>query len=83
MLYTLCFFFYLTCLLACLLSRLLIHQVPYTPGVLMAVGLQGGQVVANKTLTTAGAPARLRMTPDRAAIAADRGDLSYVLVEVH
>lgn len=35
-----------------------------------------------KTLTTAGEPARLRLTPDRSVISADGQDLSYIVVEV-
>jgi beta-galactosidase len=33
-------------------------------------------------LRTAGEPARLRLTPDRSRLRADRSDLAYVLVEV-
>lgn len=55
--------------------------VPYASGTLEArcAGDAGG---AAATLTTAGAPAALLATADRASIAADRSDLSYVVVEV-
>ena len=43
--------------------------------------MNGDREVAESVLTTAGAPARLRLTPDRAAIAADGQDLSFVTVE--
>jgi beta-galactosidase len=53
-------------------------EVPYLPGTLRAVGTDG---VACE-LTTAGEPARLRLTADRARICRDGGDLSFVTVEV-
>jgi beta-galactosidase len=56
-------------------------DVPYEPGELRAIGVSTGkQSVA--TLRTVGAPAAIRLTPDRAAIRADRNDLAYVKVEV-
>jgi beta-galactosidase len=57
-------------------------DVPYAPGELVALGLNDGNVVAKKTLKTCGAPKRLKLTPDRANIRADRNDLSFVAVEV-
>lgn len=56
-------------------------DVPYKAGALKAQ-CSGSADAAAATLTTAGAPAALRATADRAAIAASRGDLSYVVVEV-
>ena len=41
--------------------------MPYAPGTLKAVGVNGDRVVAEHVLTTAGAPARLRLTADRAS----------------
>src|SRR5919202_484264 len=57
-------------------------DVPYEPGELKAVALDGGRSVASKTLVTAGPPVGLRLTADRQRIRAARGDLSYVAVEV-
>ena len=58
-------------------------EVPYEPGKLVATGLDGdGKEVAEWVLQTAGEPAALRLTPDRAAIAADGQDVSFVTVEV-
>ncbi len=57
-------------------------EVAYEPGVLGAVAYTGGQETGRTTLATAGAPAALRLTPDRATISAAAGDLSYVTVEV-
>ena len=54
-----------------------VFQVPYEAGTLRAEA--GGKSV---TLTTAGAPARLRLTPDRRVITADGQDLVYVTIEV-
>ena len=57
-------------------------EVPFTPGELRAVGLIEGRVVAETTLATTGAPARLRLVADRAALRADRDDLAHVTIEV-
>jgi beta-galactosidase len=57
-------------------------QVPYAPGALKAVAYQGGKSVATTEIKTAGAPARVVLAPDRAAIAADGDDLSFVTVRV-
>jgi beta-galactosidase len=56
-------------------------EVPYEPGELKAVGYVGENAVAEKVLATAGAPAALRLTPDRTKIY-DNADLCYVTVEV-
>ena len=60
----------------------LMWQVPYTPGTLKAVAYQGGKSIATTEVKTAGAPARVVLVPDRAAIAADGEDLSFVTVRV-
>jgi beta-galactosidase len=57
-------------------------EVAYAPGTLEVVAYTGGQEAGRATLTTAGTPAALRLTPDRATIGAAAGDLSYVTVEV-
>lgn len=60
-----------------------VFQVPYAPGELCAIGLdQAGAEAAVWRLTTAGAPAWLRLTPDRTEIRADGQDLCFVTVEV-
>lgn len=56
-------------------------QVPYTPGELKAVAYRNGKKIGNEVMRTAGAPTRLRLTPDRNALKADGDDLSYLLVE--
>jgi beta-galactosidase len=57
-------------------------QVPYAPGTLKAVGYSGGRKVAECELKTAGKPAALRLSSDRARIRAAKGDLAYVRVTV-
>jgi beta-galactosidase len=56
-------------------------DVPYAPGTLKAVGVKGDRAVAESVLTTAGRPARIRLTADRSAVRADGQDLSFVTVE--
>ncbi|MGA8939102.1 MAG: sugar-binding domain-containing protein [Acidobacteriaceae bacterium] len=58
-----------------------VFTVPYIPGTLKVEGVRNGQVVAETTLTTAGAATALRLTPDRSRIAADGEDLSFVTIE--
>lgn len=57
-------------------------KVPFEAGVIEAVSRRDGKEVARAERRTAGAPAALRLTPDRTEIAADGTDLSYVTVEV-
>ena len=57
-------------------------RVPYRPGVLEARGRHAGQVVTRARQETAGPPARLLLTPDRARIAADGRDLAVVRIDV-
>lgn len=55
--------------------------VPFTPGTLKAVGLDGGRAVAEHVLRTAGNATRLRLTVDRSTVDADGQDLAFVTVE--
>jgi len=57
-------------------------KVPYKQGVLKAIALNDGIEVASKELKTTGAPAKVRLTADRAKIKANRNDLSYIKVEI-
>ena len=54
----------------------------YEPGELKAVGYIGGKPASEWTLKTAGPPVALRLTVDRARIAADGDDLAYVTAEL-
>jgi beta-galactosidase len=58
-----------------------VWQVPYQAGSLRAVGYRDGKTVATDEVRTAGAPARIRLTADRAAMR-DEEDLSFVTVRV-
>lgn len=58
-----------------------LFTVPYAPGTLKAVGVNGDREVAQSILSTVGEPARLRLTPDRSVLRADGQDLSFITVE--
>jgi len=60
----------------------LMWQVPYAPGTLRAVASTKGKQVAVDEVRTAGAPAKIVLSPDRATIGADGEDLSFVTVRV-
>jgi beta-galactosidase len=57
-------------------------QVTYAPGAIRAVAYQGGKQVAVDEVKTAGAPARIRLVPDRKTIQADGDDLSFIAARV-
>ena len=62
-------------------QRRALFTVPYTPGTLKVVGVNGDQEVASNVIETAGAPARLKLTADRSTLHADGEDLSYITVD--
>jgi beta-galactosidase len=55
-------------------------KVPYAPGRIEAVALQGGKELARDAVETSGAPARLVLTPDRKALAGDGLDAMPITV---
>jgi len=57
-------------------------RVNYESGTLKAVSRKAGKEVLTREIKTAGAPAAIRLTPDRATIKADGKDLSFVTVEL-
>jgi beta-galactosidase len=57
-------------------------QVPYEPGDLKAVAYRNGKQAAVDEVRTAGAPARVKLTPDHTSILADGDDLSFITVRV-
>ncbi len=57
-------------------------RVPFAPGTLKAIGRTSGREALIREVTTAGAPARIVLDPDRVLIAADGRDLSFVTVSV-
>ncbi len=62
--------------------RLRWDNVVYEPGTLKVVAYKNGKVWATDGVKTAGAPARLKLEPDRSMIRADGKDLSFVTVAV-
>ncbi len=56
-------------------------RVPYAPGVLKAIAVQGSKPVAEAVLRTVSEPARVRLTADRRSLLADGQDLSFIKVE--
>jgi beta-galactosidase len=60
----------------------LMWQVAFQPGTLKAVAYDHGQAVATEEVRTAGAPARIKLLPDRGVIQADGDDLSFITVRV-
>ena len=57
-------------------------QVPYEPGQLVAKGYNGGKLVATDLVETVGAPASLRLSPDRQALRAGVQDTLVVPVSI-
>jgi beta-galactosidase len=57
-------------------------NVPYTQGTLKVVAKNNGKIVCTDEIQTAGAPAKIVLTPDRNEINANGEDLSYVTVEI-
>jgi len=57
-------------------------KVKYAPGAISARGFQSGKMVAEEKIETTGAPAAIRLTPDRASIHANGEDLSIITVAV-
>lgn len=63
--------------------RLMWMDVPYEPGTVKVVAYDdNGKPAAEKTMVTAGKPERIVLQPDRATIAADGEDISFVTVSV-
>jgi beta-galactosidase len=61
--------------------RLRWNNVIYEPGELKAVAYKNGEKIGEAIMRTAGAPAAIRLTPDRKELAATGEDLCYILVE--
>jgi len=57
-------------------------QVPYEPGSIEAIGRRGGRIVLRQRRETTGPGRRIRLTPDRATIAADGRDVAMVTVDL-
>jgi beta-galactosidase len=61
--------------------RLCFNDVIYEPGELKAVAYKDGKEIGQAIMRTAGAPAAIRLTPDREQLSATGEDLCYILVE--
>ena len=57
-------------------------SVPYTAGVLKAVGVESDKEVESSVLQTAGDAARLKLTADRKELRSNGQDLAYITIEV-
>ena len=57
-------------------------RIPYEPGTLMAVSYSDGKEFLRRSISTSGAPARLKLTSDRVILEAGGDDLAFVTVEV-
>jgi beta-galactosidase len=62
--------------------RLRWDDVVYQPGTLKVIAYKNGKSWATNEMKTAGAPAKLKLEPDRKQISADGKDLSFVTVTV-
>ncbi len=62
-------------------QRKAIFHVPFTPGSLKAVGLNGDREVATDVLQTVGGATKLALHADRTVLQADGEDLSFITVE--
>jgi beta-galactosidase len=60
----------------------LVWKVPYAAGTLKAIAKNNGTAVCIDEVQTAGAPARIVLTPDRTKINADGDDLSNIKIEI-
>lgn len=56
--------------------------LPYRSGTLRAAGIENGQEVETRELSTASEAYGIRLTADRSEISADGQDLSFVTVEI-
>jgi beta-galactosidase len=57
-------------------------SIPYSAGLLKAVGVENDKEVESTILQTAGDAANIKLTADRKEIMADGQDLSYITVEI-
>ncbi len=57
-------------------------SVPYTPGILKAVGVENDKERESTSLQTSGNAAKIKLVADRKEILANGQDLSYVTIEI-
>jgi len=61
--------------------RLMWNDILYKQGELIAVAYREGEEIGRDTVRTAGAPSKLKLTPDRNTIRTGGDDLAFVLLE--
>lgn len=60
-----------------------LFKVPYQPGTVKADGCDlDGTVRESRTLTTAGAPYAVRLTPDKTVMSSDNQDITFIAAEI-
>ncbi len=59
-----------------------IFTLPYEPGTLRVVGMEEGKETETQALSTAGKPARIRLTTDRETLDNDGESLAFITAEV-
>ncbi len=57
-------------------------DVPYQPGEIKVVASTNGEVLAEKSIKTAGKPVEIKLSADRSILKANDVDLSFITVEV-
>jgi beta-galactosidase len=57
-------------------------KVPYEPGTLSAKGFKNGKAILTKEIRTTGAPAQIKVIPDRTKIKADGEDIAIATVQI-
>ena len=57
-------------------------SVPYSPGLLKAVGVENDHEIESVILQTSGDAAKIKLTPDRKELLANGQDLSFVTIEI-
>jgi beta-galactosidase len=62
-------------------ERKAMFTVPYAPGTLKVVGVNGDREVTTDVLQTLGDPVKIRLAADRKVLQADGEDLSFITVE--
>jgi beta-galactosidase len=63
-------------------NNTIIWNIPYKPGRVEAVGLNGNDTVARYEIRTASQPAKLTAEADRTQLTADGQDLSYIRIQL-
>ncbi|QDU89089.1 Beta-galactosidase [Pirellulimonas nuda] len=63
--------------------RLRWNNVPYMPGVLRVVAYQNGSQIGEDVVRTAGRPAKIVLSADRAVLSSSGEDLAYITIQAY